>query len=121
MATDWLEVPPLRRVTDDLLRPEVPALVHEPIEFLAALNDAGEIRRYFARVGIRGRRRTPWSDPVARFVRSWPGMEPCWMVLVCVNTTVVNGWPVHHPLPVFEFVRQFDQARYPELLSVGAR
>lgn len=68
-------VSPLRRVTDDLLRPEVPARVREPIEFLAALGDAEGIRCYFERTGIQGRRAAPWADPVARFVRSWPGVH----------------------------------------------
>ena len=107
----------MRRVTDDLLRPEVPARMREPIEFLAALGDAEGIRCYFERAGVRGRRAAPWADPVARFVRSWPGVAPGWVVLVCANTTTVNEWLVHHPLPVFEFVRRFDRLWYPELIS----
>lgn len=100
--------------------PDIPALptVGETIDKLAALGDSRQIAQYLEAQNCAGDREVAQSCPVARHLSRETGSLVQVGDTICEYTAEGRFHVAFLPLPVRDFVNDFDGGHYPNLIKV---
>jgi hypothetical protein len=89
----------------------------EAMDELATCESADQVAEYFLQRQITGVVRNSFYCPVANYLRQQGLKEPCVMTHFVSTTADSDTTTVTMPWPVADFVRFFDELKYPALIA----